>query len=122
MVQKYLCFVKNEVVPDRFIFRNISHEKGSFKLKDNNASLSYSRTREIFSEKFVQIGLEKGVFGTHSLRAGGASLAAQQNIPDRLFKAHGRWRSERAKDGYIKDSLDNRLRVTRDPVELEVPI
>ena len=25
-------------------------------------------------------------------------------MPDRLFKHHGHWRSESAKDGYVKDS------------------
>ena len=43
-------------------------------------------------------------FGLHSLRAGGASAAANAGVPDRLFKRHGRWRSKAAKDGYIKDS------------------
>ena len=38
----------------------------------------------------------------HSLRAGGATSAANVGIPDRLFKRHGRWASENAKDGYVK--------------------
>ena len=28
------------------------------------------------------------------------------------FKRHGRWRSETAKDGYVKDSLSSRLQVS----------
>ena len=44
-------------------------------------------------------------FGLHSLRSGGATAAAQAGIPDRLLKCHGRWCSESAKDGYVKDSL-----------------
>ena len=52
------------------------------------------------------------MFGLHSLRSGGASAAANAGIPDRLFKHHGRWRSENAKDGYIKDDLNSRLRVS----------
>ena len=44
-------------------------------------------------------------FGLHSLRSGGATDAAYSDIPDRLFKRHGRWRSESAKHGYDKDSL-----------------
>ena len=47
------------------------------------------------------------------LRAGGASAAAQAGMPDRLFKQHGRWSSETAKDGYIEDSKENRLSVSQ---------
>ena len=50
----------------------------------------------------------------HSLRAGGATAAAGSGVPDRLFKRHGRWRSETAKDGYVKDSVEGRLKVTQD--------
>ena len=34
----------------------------------------------------------------HSLRAGGATAAANAGVPDRLFKRHGRWKSESAKE------------------------
>ncbi|KAK3083447.1 hypothetical protein FSP39_022942 [Pinctada imbricata] len=47
------------------------------------------------------------------LRSGGASAAANFGIPDRLFKRHGRWKSETAKDGYIKDNLQERLSVSQ---------
>jgi hypothetical protein len=30
-----------------------------------------------------------------------------------MFKRHGRWKSESAKDGYVKDALDARLAVTK---------
>ena len=48
-----------------------------------------------------------------SLRAGGASLAANKGIPDRLFKRHGRWKSDRAKDGYVEDDLKMLLSVSK---------
>ena len=64
-------------------------------------------------EKLVAIGLDKRQFGVHSLRSGGASAAAQAGVPDRWFKRHGRWRSENAKDGYIKENLQDRLQVSR---------
>ena len=34
-------------------------------------------------------------------------------VPDRLFKRHGRWRSENAKDGYVKDSFNDLLFVSK---------
>ena len=70
--------------------------------------------RELLLEKLAQVGLDPKDYGLHSLRAGGASAAANAGVPDRLFKRHGRWRSENAKDGYIKDSLSKRLEVTQD--------
>ena len=49
----------------------------------------------------------------YSLRAGGATSAACAGIPDRLFKHHGRWASENAKDGYVKDIFNACLLVTQ---------
>ena len=50
-------------------------------------------------------------FGLHSLRAGGATAAANSKVPDRCFKRHGRWRSENAKDSYVKDTLESGLEI-----------
>ena len=51
--------------------------------------------------------------GIHSLRAGGATVAANSNVDERCLKRHGRWKSDTAKDGYIVDSLGKRLMVSR---------
>ena len=47
--------------------------------------------------------------GTHGLRSGGGggTAAANTGVLDRLFKRHGRWSSESAKDGFVKDSLSS---------------
>ena len=65
-------------------------------------------------DALASVGLNPKKFGTcmHSLRSGGATAAANFGVPDRLFKKHGRWRSETAKDGYIKDSMKDRLSVS----------
>jgi len=57
-----------------------------------------------------KLGFEAGL---HSLELGGATAAANAGVPDRLFKCHGRWRSENAKDGYVKDSVENKLQVSK---------
>ena len=65
------------------------------------------------------IGMFKGVvtdvsvFGVHGLRPVGATAAANAGVPDRHFKQHGHWKSETAKDGFVKDSLSSRLQVSR---------
>ena len=79
----------------------------------SGGSLSYTRLRELFLNKMAALGFDPKLFGLHSLRAGGASAAASAGIPDRLFKRHGRWRSESAKDGYIKDSVSALMSVSR---------
>ena len=98
---------------DSFLFRGIVHTKKGSKLRDKGG-LSYTTVRESVLERLEAIGLDKRLYGLHSLRAGGASAAANAGVPDRMFKRHGRWRSENAKDGYVKDSLQNRLRVSQE--------
>ena len=76
-------------------------------------SLGYSRLRELLLEKISSLGMDPKLFGMHSLPAGGATAAVNAGVPDRLFKRHGRWKSESAKDGYVKDSVESRLEVSK---------
>ena len=69
--------------------------------------------RELFLNKLSKLGFEPKQFGLHSLRSGGATAAANAGIPDRLFKRHGRWRSESAKDGYVEDSIPALMSVSK---------
>lgn len=107
MLERYLSVAKIKADSDEFIFRSISYCKSSddYKLR-KSGSLSYTRSREILLEALESIGVDKSLFGLHSLRSGGASAAAAAGIDDRIFKKHGRWKSENAKDGYIKEKLD----------------
>ena len=86
--------------------------KGGEYLRDYGA-ISYMTLQEQFKAKMKYLGYQEDKFGLHSLRAGGASAAANADVPDRLFKRHGRWRSEGAKDGYVEDVLDKHLAVTK---------
>eukprot|EP00057_Strongylocentrotus_purpuratus_P014686 XP_011669160.1 PREDICTED: uncharacterized protein LOC105440556 [Strongylocentrotus purpuratus] len=69
----------------------------------------HDQCRDLFKAALSSIGLDSSYFGLHSLRAGGASAAAAIGISDRLFKKHGRWKSDSAKDGYVEESLKNQL-------------
>lgn len=95
-----------------FIFRNMNKTKSGYRIRSVNKPLTYSRMRELFIEAFQTIVPDISKFGLHSLRSGGATVCANSGVSDRLFKRHGRWRSESAKDGYIKDMLDSRLLVS----------
>ena len=94
------------------LFRGITATKSGERLR-SQGGLSYTRLRELFLQKLTSLGFDAKQFGLHSLRAGGVTAAAQAGIPDRLFKRHGRWRSESAKDGYIKDSMSSLLSVSQ---------
>ncbi|GAQ93012.1 reverse transcriptase [Klebsormidium nitens] len=83
----------------------------------------YSTVNAWFKENASLLGLEPKFYGTHSGRRGGATGAAANDVPDRLFKGHGRWRSERAKDGYVKEKLQAKLAVTRNlGLQEDIPI
>ena len=64
-------------------------------------------------EACKDIVLDISTIGTHSIRSGGATAATNSGVSDRLFKRHGRWASESAKDGYVQDSLFSRLSVSK---------
>ena len=57
--------------------------------------------------------MKPGEYGLHSMRAGGASLAAALGIPDRLIMRQGGWRSEKSKNNYIRETKDALLQVSR---------
>ena len=64
-------------------------------------------------EAVQSIGLNRKLFELHSFRRRGATEAANQGCPDRLFKKHGGWKSNNAKDGYVSEDLEMRLSVSR---------
>ena len=75
---------------DEDIFRSLQFNT---KLNKNTLSgiskpLSYTRERELLLKALVSIGCDKSMLGLHSLRSGGATQAANNNVYDRLFKAH----------------------------------
>ena len=74
--------------------------------------MSYTRLCECLKQKLLQLGYQAPQFGLHSLRAGGATVAANAHVPDRLFRRHSRWKTEVAKDDYVEDSLEDMLSVS----------
>ena len=96
---------------DDYIFRRISHTKSGFYLR--NHRLSYTRALELTRRQLRAIGLKPGEYGLHSMRAGGASLAAALGTPDRLIMRQSGWRSEKSKNNYICETKDALLQVSR---------
>ena len=96
----------------RYLFRAICCSKAGEKLRESG-SISYSCLREQLKKKLASLGYNHVKFGLHSLQPGGATKATNMGVPDRLFKRHGHWKSENAKDGYVDDSVKRRLSVTK---------
>ena len=116
-VKSVLDYLHQAGIPkdsDYYIFRNVAFMRStkSYILRPGNAPMSYSGTRELLLAKLQAIGLNKSDFGTHSLRAGGATAAAQNHMEKRLMMVHGRWVSQKSKDRYIQDTMQNRLKIT----------
>lgn len=78
-----------------YMFRRLQKEKRWGRaLNDKNIPVSYTRARE----DLTLAGFDSHSYGLHSFRSGCATAAANNGGIDRLFKRHGRWRSETAKD------------------------
>ena len=78
-----------------------------------NKKLNYSRARECIVKKLKLVAPELDL-GIHSLRASGASTAANaEGVNEKCLKRHGRWKTDVAKDGYIKDSLSKKLSISK---------
>jgi integrase len=112
VLQLYLQQSKAFLQPQNFLFRRVVVCKGVKVLDSKYEPLKYTNVKDMVKAKAASLGLNPASFGTHSLRSGGCSTAANAGIGDRLFQRHGRWASVAAKDGYVSDSLQKRLTVT----------
>ena len=74
--------------------------------------MSYSRLRELLLAKIEQLGMDPKLFGMHSLRAGGATAAANAGVPD-TFQVPWALEVRVAKNGYVNDSVEQRLSVSK---------
>ena len=85
MLERYMATAEIAPSSELFLFRGISKTADGEKLRASGC-LSYTTVRELFRKKLTNLGHSSDGFGLHSLRAGGASAAAQAGVPDRLFK------------------------------------
>ena len=112
MLERYMSRTSMSQDDQRYLFRPIQRTKNGEGLRQSG-KISYTCLRKLYKKKVGDLGLPPSNFGLHSLRAGGATAAANAKVPDRLFKRHGHWKSENAKDGYVKDHVQSRLEVSR---------
>ena len=74
--------------------------------------ISYSTFREHLKSDLFGIGDDPSEFGSHSLRSGGATQAANAGIEEHLSQRHGRWRPVPSKNMYMDDVLSKKLGVS----------
>jgi hypothetical protein len=113
MLLRYLYLAEIPADSTDYIFRPLCFCKSVNSYKLRSGKLSYTTARKILLSALETLGLNKKYFGLHSLRSGGATAAAAAKVEDRLFKKHGRWRTDKAKDGYVKENISERLSVTQ---------
>ena len=82
------------------------------KLRTSDKHINHTCVRETVIEG-LNIGAENKSFGLHSLQARGATAAPNLGVNDRIFKKHGRRKSEKFKDGYILESIKAKLIVAK---------
>lgn len=118
LLMRYLkmAAIKLSDDPCQYIFRNVVYLKSTKSYYLGTRKLSYTRLRELFKDCLSALGYNAKLYGLHSFRAGGATCIGQTlNNPskERLLKLHGRWKSDAAKDMYVKESILDRLEVSK---------
>ena len=112
--KRYLSHLESSPVdPSHYVFRALSKTRSGHTLVSINKPISYLSVRDYFKSTFKDIVPDIALFSKHSLRAGGASAAANAGVADRLFQRRGRWKSVSAKNGYVENSLESRLLVSK---------
>ena len=106
LLKRYLT--EFQIPPDSrdLIFSPISKGNNFCKLVVPDKPISYGTIRNSFRRDLKNIGADPSKFGLHSLRSGGATMAANNGISDRVFQRHGRWKSVQAKNIYVDDDLN----------------
>ena len=112
MFLRYVRLAGLDLDSDFFLFRPIFRSKNTCKLIYKNKKLSYTTARDSILARLRLVSGDLKL-GLHSMRSGGATAAANSDVKDRMWKRHGRWKSESSKDGYVVDSVDKRLQVSK---------
>ena len=113
ITERFTQLVKLGENPNDSLISRLAKTKRGHKAQ-GKYQLSYSRIRDNLKEMVETVLPDKTCkqYSLHSLRSGGASIASENGISDRLIGKHGRWSSSSSRDTYIKDSKRARLSVT----------
>ena len=113
LLQAYLSGASISQNCNKFIFRPMSKHKSTHRLINDNRHISYTTFREQLKSDLSRILPNVSQFSTHSLRAGGATAAANAGVSDRIIQRQGRWKSSSSKNMYIKDDVSKQLEISK---------
>ena len=86
LLNRYIQAAGIDFSSNLMFFRSLHFVKSNASYTLRSTDISYTRTREVVLHAFPQLGYSTKIFGLHSLRAGGATAAANAGVNDRLFK------------------------------------
>ena len=113
LLKRYMKLEKIDKHSNGYVFRLLCKRGKSFRLREKDVHIIYTTARENLLDALNKIGLNSKKIVLHSLRAGGATAAANLRVSDRLFQKHGRWKSERVKNRYVHENIPVLLQVTK---------
>lgn len=113
LLSSYFCMAGISEDSKQYIFRPIHASKKRKQLVSVNKHISYTTYRESFKSSFKGILPDIANYSTHSGRSGGATLAANSDVKERVFQRHGTLKTKKAKNMYVKDSLKAKLDVSK---------
>ena len=106
LFKRYLDSFDLSLGENHFLFFPIKNAHGKwFKL---NKILSYASYRDIVKDLVEKIGLDPKIYGTHSLRSGGATELAS-HLTEHELLVSGRWSDARSIRLYVEMSNSARL-------------
>ena len=111
---RYMHEAKLTPTSDLPLFSPLSKTKSGYMMRSSR--LSFSRCREVFKKALGVLGCYPKVYGLHSLRSGAITSVVNNDdskiVSERLLKLHGRWKTDVAKDIYVKEADFSRLCVS----------
>ncbi|KAJ8305539.1 hypothetical protein KUTeg_016084 [Tegillarca granosa] len=105
MFLKYVSLTGLVFDSDQFLFKPVYRSK-------SKCNLIHKTSLQVILQ-LGNLSLRGLDLGLHSLRSGGATTSVNLNINNRCWKRHWRWKTDSSKGGYIVDSVDKRLQVSR---------
>ena len=105
LVQTYLRLSGHT---EGWLFRSISGG-GKFAVS-NKRPVSQTSLNELVKDSAQRLGFDPRDFGTHSLKHGFADDGKLAGVPNRVLKAAGGWKSDRAFHGYGGEAARQRAR------------
>ena len=109
LLKKYLFLTKLKIGMNHFLFFPL--KKVGVKFHPSNKILSYASYRDIIKQAVEKVGLDPKLYGTHSLRSGGATQLAPVLTEYELLTS-GRWSDSRSIRSYVEMSDHSRFGIS----------